>query len=181
MAEGEDHIRFEMTTAAAEEEQLPPLLSRKDKRDISSRSKQSTGSSQATTPAKEPKKIGLSDYQAKKIKVRVELESSQPKKEESSSSTSPLDKKAKVAAADTIVKLMVPFFKSGKIGNKQVRHRYKSHPKMLLCLKFGLFAIFEWVYTLQASFAFWTFSFCPLLEMITNVPRFLRRFCQLQG
>ena len=31
-----------------------------------------------------------------------------------------LDKKAKVAAADTIVKLMVPFFKSGKIGNKQV-------------------------------------------------------------
>ena len=90
MAEGEDHIRFEMTTAAAEEEQLPPLLSRKDKREISSRSKQSTGSSQATTPAKEPKKIGLSDYQAKKIKVRVELESSQPKKEESSSSTSPI-------------------------------------------------------------------------------------------
>ena len=31
-----------------------------------------------------------------------------------------LDKKAKVAAADVVVKLMVPFFKSGKIANKQV-------------------------------------------------------------
>lgn len=130
MAEGEDHIRFEMKAAAAEEEHpLPPA--RKDKRDSAdeprakrdSRSKQGTLASTTTTPSKDktPKKIGLSDYQAKKIKVRVELESQPPaKRDGDSSSTSPLDKKAKVAAADTIVKLMVPFFKSGKIGNKQV-------------------------------------------------------------
>ena len=50
-----------------------------------------------------------------KIKVRVEMQKMSPEK-----SADPKAKKAKVETADALVKLLVPFFKSGQIASKQV-------------------------------------------------------------
>ena len=77
MAEGDDHIQFELKEK--NEKPKKPL------------------------PEKKPSPT--------KIKVRVELGSKHEEK---------TDKNAKKAAADVIVKLLLPHFKSGKIGSKQV-------------------------------------------------------------
>merc|ERR1712029_445419 len=146
MAEGEDHINFEMKANAEKDEtaaepvpvpvpvpeprtkRVETKTEKSPSRKKESRSSKNSVSGSGSKDKTSPTKIGLSEYkQSNRVKVRVELDSSSSsssKKEEVDvSSKSPgagLDKKAKVAAADTIVKLMVPFFKSGKIGNKQV-------------------------------------------------------------
>ena len=66
--------------------------------------------------SKTPEKKSSSPNKTK-IKVRVEMQKTEsPEK----SAADPKAKKAKVETADALVKLLVPFFKSGQIASKQV-------------------------------------------------------------
>merc|ERR1712004_442340 len=67
--------------------------------------------------SKTPEKKSSSSPNKTKIKVRVEMQKTEsPEK----SAADPKAKKAKVETADALVKLLVPFFKSGQIASKQV-------------------------------------------------------------
>ena len=124
MAEGNDHIRYEIKIKEEQDKKekecdrkrqkerehlrmnkSPPSKHHHKSHDYHrSHSSKGSANSETTVPV-------TKHSSPKKIKVRVELES--PKKE----SPEKIDKKV---AANTIVKLLVPFFKKGQIASREV-------------------------------------------------------------
>jgi len=142
MAEGDDHIKYEMKVKEEQEKREKQEEKKREKEMEALRKRKSSGGggggSSSLSFSSSNQKSGdvfsaNSDKPAsattaaasqttpspKKIKVRVELNEGKAKEDCSpAAAESKLDKKAKALAADAVVKLMVPYFKSGKIGSK---------------------------------------------------------------
>jgi hypothetical protein len=124
MAEGNDHIRYEIKIKEEQDKKEKESECKRQKEMENLRITKSTSSKhyqknhdyykshRSKDSANNDKTVPLAKHSSpKKIKVRVEVES--PKKE----SPEKIDKKV---AANTIVKLLVPFFKKGQIASREV-------------------------------------------------------------
>ena len=110
MAEGNDHVDYEIKQREIKEKEGREQEKRREKEmDALRKRKRSPEKRHHHSREKKHKK---SESPVKKIKIRVEVGT----KEKSPSR----DKRAEKQAADKIVKLLVPLFKSGKIASKEV-------------------------------------------------------------